>query len=768
MRYNKFLLSSKDSNLNINGGSLNGLSDFWKKPGLICRESFIDIILEEGSGLEGFEMEVRSAVRSSRPSSYLHLMMKNRIGSVITLIISLLIITLIALLSIHGSLTYDLFSSGNSSNILHFNGLYLYLTLSLVILLFLVVSPKIILGEYGSLFEWANSRFSTNARVIRRLSRELNFLLGVKGQDKRIRVWNPMVAGSDNWICTQLIPALSVLPCEVDLMIRTDERDLMLEVMKHNGSESLYSGQADTHPVDRDLLYPYDLLSVWEQECFHCLMFSSLHNLPDDWKGNSPEQYVYISMELAEQVYHYYGQKLSSGGSAHTTFEKFINRCVCDYNYMEMVTEKRVQNLILRDASLVGETDRSLMEAIGDIVRNNLGSISANISDPLALVILMGMIGTAHSLDTRKIDLVTAFIRNVKRLENFQLVGRYWPNISKEKRSEDGKFKLGLMQFIDVQTLSDLATCFVNSGMYTKALEVFDILENIYPARIAFERADLKDSLGEYKEALQIILKADRDWVESGIVEDKSLILQIYHLIAWVIVSGRFDDHKAEGYQYLAKTESILRKLPNAEGYLLYLTRHFNTTANYNEWEQDYQRAIENYDKALKLPGNILRKSSLLSNRGTAERFLGNKTDDPRAKRAHFEQSRSDVQQAVDMKKSIGEKNQLPGTTQNLAETFLELARIATSREEKVKALIAADDITSEGLEILEEIKSDKRRGRLLAKKYIAHYMLAEVGEASEKVRIREALDLWLQTEDKKSFDYREVMRLFPHFGIEL
>lgn len=767
MLNNKFVLKSNKSNITIKGGFLNQVANHDDILASGNQSASIDFFMEENTNLETFEEKLLTAIKKRSYYSYLLLRIKNRIGSVLTLIISLIIIALIALLSIHGSMTYDLFSGGDSSNIFDFNGLHLYLMLSLIILLFLIVSPKIILGEYKSLFDWANSRFSTNARITRKLIRELSLLHKVYGQDKEFNVWNPLVAGTDSWICAQLIHALSMLPFQVNLLIKTDEKDPLLETMKKYGSENLYTSQPIDEESAANMSFSFKLLSTWEKECLHCLMFSSIFNLPEEWKENGSESEISISIELAEQVYHLYGPKLSSTGSGQTTFEKFMNRCVFDYNYMSPAEDKRVQNLILLDNSLTEKIDYSLMEEIGDTVKNNISSISAHITDPLALVILMGLIGSDHAIDTRKIDLVTAFIRNVKRIENYQLISNYWKYISMEENPTDEKFKLGLLQFMDVQTLSELSTCFVNSGMYTNAQEVFDILENIYPAKIAIETADLKDSLGECREALHIIQKADKDWVESGIVEDKAIILQIYHLNSWVIVSGRFDDHKEEGYRYLEKTKSILRKLPSTESYLLFLTRHFNTMANYNEWEQEYELAIENYDKALKLPGNILRKSSLLSNRGTAERFLGNKTKNITAKRKHFLTSRSNIQQAVEMKKSIGEKNQLPGTTQNLAETLLELARITNDRKEQIKVLMDADQITTEGLDVLDEMRSEKRRGRLLAKKYIAHLMLGEIGEESKQDEIRKMFDEWQQKEDKESFDYREVMRLFDHFGIQ-
>jgi tetratricopeptide (TPR) repeat protein len=588
----------------------------------------------------------------------------------------------------------------------------------------------------------------------------------LSGKEKMIRIWNPLAADRDGWTSKQLLPALAYLSSEVSIMIRSDEKDAFLEALKEVEPDALFVRQPVEESEANADAFPFDLLSSWEKECMHCLIFGSSINLPKEWEIDDGNNDVIISKELAERVYQIYEPKLSSTSKANTTFEKFLNRCISDYAFLDVSEDQRAKKFILKEKSLREKLDQTLMEAISDTVKNNLATLSLNTTDPLALVILIGMAGSEHTLDTRKIDLVREFIRNVKRIENFSLISQYWKYISNNKDKDKGTLQMGLLQFMDVRTLNDLAACFVNSGMYDEAFEVYSILENIYPAKIAIEIADLKDSLGEYREALQILLKTDQEWVKSGVVEDRSLILELYLNISWVIVSGRFEERKKEGYEYLDKTENILRKLPNTENYLLFLTRFYNTKANYHEWEQHYDMAIENYQKALKLPGTILRKSSLLSNWGIAERLLGKNTKDVDTRRKHFQASRSNITQAVNMKKSIGEKNQIPGSSHNLSETLVELAGITEDKNEKRDILKEADQVTTYALEVLNELKSSKRRGRLLTEKYIAHHMLREMGEESSVDEIGVSLAGWFETEDKGSYDYRETTALLKRFGI--
>ena len=766
MSNKQFKFEFEHSNLTLIGGNISQIPDYSHTLSFDENTSSLHIVLEEGTSLEYFEAIIADSIKKKSKLSYLFFQLKNRIGSLFTVVVSLMIIIFLTLLAIHESLSYDLFSGSEGANIFSFNTIYFYLILSFVIVLFLVISPKIILGEFENLFDWASSRFSNHYRIIRRLEKGLLTMNKLNGENNVLNVWNPLVAGKDNWICEQLIPALLRLTMPVNIIIRIDEKNAFLEILKANDFDSYNLEHTTEISDDKKIKFPYRLLSSWEKECMHCLLFSSTKQLPDEWKANNSKQSIVISKELGEYVYHMYRSNFSSPDAESITFEKFIKRCVDDYGYIKPTSDKRTENFSLIQKTLTDELDPKLLEKIEDIVLNSLGTISADINDPMAFIILIGLTGADNALNSRKINLLSGFVKNVDRVENYQLMSSYWKYISSNETEVDDDFVLEPMQFMDVQTLTDLSMCFVNSGMYENAFEVYDILENIYPAKIAIEIADLKDSLGKYNEALEILLDTDEKWFRSGIVQDKGLILKLYINISWVIVSGRFENRRNDGYQYLEKTETILRKLPDTENYLLFLTQFYNTTANYHEWEENYTLAIENYEKALKLPGTILRKSSLLSNRGISERLIAKKCNNVTSRKEHLLTSCSNLRQAVNMKKSIGEKNQIPGASHNLAETLIELAGITNGKAEKVEVLKEADAVATHALEILDELNSQKRRGRLLAEKCITHKMFGELNEPSEEKKLKGLLDVWLQNEDKDSYDYREITRLLNQFGI--
>jgi tetratricopeptide (TPR) repeat protein len=765
MKGKYFKYKFENSNITLTGGTINQISAHLNTISCDNNSSLANIVLREDTGLEDFEIELAGSIKKKSKFSHLSFQIKNKIGSLFTVVISLIIVIFLTLLAIHESLSYDLFSGGNGSTIFSFNILYFYIFLSLVIILFLVISPKVILGEYENLFDWANARFSTHGRIVRRLVRGLVICYKPDRESAVLNIWNPLVAGNDSWLCQQLVPALISSSLPVNIIIKTDEKDAFLEVLKANDLEKYLDDEKPEHETNPDKIFPYHLLSTWEKECMHCLISCSTNQLPGSWKEKETNPDTTISVELAERAYYLYRNSFSSG-TGSTTFEKFMNRCIYDYGYMKPTIDQRTDNYILIDSNFINELDSVILEKVKDSIRNNIGSISSEIDDPLAFVILIGLTEGNNTLNTRTINLLSGFIKNVDRIENYQLMSSYWKFISPGETGANDNFSLKPLHFLDVQTLTDLSVCFVNSGMYDNAFEVYDILKSISPAKIEIEIADLYDSLGNYKKALEILLETDEKWFKSGFIQDIGLILKLYLNISWVIVNGRFKNRKNEGYQYLDKTDVILKKLPDAEKYLMYLTQFFNTKANYFEWDENYEAAIGNYEEALKLPGSILRKSSLLSNQGISERLLAKKSDDIVTKRKHLLTSCSNLQRAVNMKISIGEKNQIPGASHNLSETLIELAAITNNKTERFEILKEADFVTTRALDILDKLNSHKRRGRLLAEKYITHFMLRELGEPSNENALKKSLDNWLINEDKDSYDYREIMRLLEQFSL--
>ncbi len=768
MNYKSFSLENDRKNIKILGGRLNEIGSEFNNSQFILRDKCeLSLLFTEDVTEGDLETYFLETIKSESKFSYLKLYLHNHLGSILTILVSMLIVVFITLLSIHGSLTYDLFSGNEGVNIFRLPGLYIYLLLSLLILTMLYMSPKIIFGEYHNLLQWAESKLSSDVRIRKKLQRELRVLLNIHKDINQVNIYNPLINGIESWVAKQLLPVLSNSHTNIKMYINTDEKSGLLSIFQN---EAFKNVDADPIPQDTEqCIYPVSFLSKSEKECLNLIKYCSLLNLPDAW-NNEKKIDAYFSSELAVLLNEIYGDRIYSTKKGNViNIDKFINRCIHDYGYLNVESIYKKEKLIVNKEISNYINANKYLDGLNDNILSDIHIITKNISNPLSNLIILGFIGEEIGLGPKRLLLIEGLITNTIKDESYDLIGLYWDHFSKITFESKLSYPFSILQFLNVKLLNDLAVCFFNSGNYDHAREVYRILKNIYPAKAEMDIADMEDSRGFYAEALELLYHIEKEWIQSKIIENEGFKLVLYLNIAWVIVSGRFMDKMDEGYLYLNKVDSYLNKLPNIENHIMYKTRYYNTLANYEEWNEKYEEAIKNYEKALDLPGSILRKSSLLVNRGISERLLGKMPNKDAAERIkHFETSRTNISQGVNMKKSIGENNGLPGSYHNLAETLLNLASAMEKEEEKIRILNEANEVASSGLDLLNQLNSARRRGRLLTEKYIAIFLLKNHDQQKDIEKTRNELKKWIQNEETSSFDYREVQSLLSQFSVSI
>jgi len=764
MNYKSFSLENERRNIKIIGGRLNEIGSEFNNSQFILNKRELSLLFTEDVAEEELETYFLEKIKSKRKLSYLKLYLQNNLGSILTILVSILIVVFITLLSVHGSLTYDLFSGNEGINIFRLSGLYIYLLLSILILTMLYLSPKIIFGEYHNLLQWAESKLSSDVRIRKKLQRELKVLLNTYKDINQINIYNPLINGVESWVAKQFLPVIPTLNIKLKVYITTDEKSDSLSIFKDEVFENV---EDKRNPQFKELpVFPVHLLSISERECLSLIKYCSLLNLPDTWnKENQPD--AYFSHELAIILNEMYRDRIYTTKKGNViNIDKFINRCIHDYDYLNVESIYKKEKLIVNQEVSKYMNTNKYLEGLNDNILSDIHLINKNISNPLSNLIILGFIDEEIGLGPKRLLLIEGLIANTIKYESYDLLSLYWDHFSKITFESKLSYPFSILQFLNVKLLNDLAVCFFNSGNYDHAREVYQILKNIYPAKAEMDIADMEDSRGFYAEALELLYNIEKEWIQSEIIENDGFKLVLYLNIAWVIVSGRFVDKMDEGYSYLKKVDSYLNKLPNIENHIMYKTRYYNTLANYKEWNEAYAEAIENYEKALNLPGSILRKSSLLVNRGISERLLGKMPNKGRAEKIkHFETSRTNISQGVNMKKSIGENNGLPGSYHNLAETLLNLASAMEKEEEKIRILNEANEVANSGLDLLNQLNSARRRGRLLTEKYIAIYLLKDHDQQKDIEQTRKELKKWIKNEETDSFDYREVQSLLSQFS---
>ena len=77
--------------------------------------------------------------------------------------------------------------------------------------------------------------------------------------------------------------------------------------------------------------------------------------------------------------------------------------------------------------------------------------------------------------------------------------------------------------------------------------------------------------------------------------------VKFYQRKAWIIVSQRKKELKEEGLESLEKLKNIIFS-HNEDNAPLWLWHYYNIKANYEEWEENYDKAVNHYKKCLSIP----------------------------------------------------------------------------------------------------------------------------------------------------------------------
>ena len=759
----RFTLNFEGTGITAKGGYLKEISGHPVRPGFQISGNELHIHLTEEFTKKEFNRSVTTLVKGRSYLSFIKLKFISRLDAIMAFILSLSLVLLIILISIHGSLTYDLISGNDNTTILNFPGTWIFVIISLIILSMLYFFPKVIFGDYDNVLKGMLSAFSSGTRQKNRFRHQVNICLQTNRGVDRLILWNPLVQGKQGWIMQQLLPVLLSMNEKMVLQIKTDEKIFFIDLFKENG---IRLATVDYQGMERgDMVFPPQYLTSWEKQYLSFLAFCSTLNLPDHW-GNGNRTEHFVSWELAEVLFNNYKESIFNFTDDTIAIDRFIQRCIFDYCYL---SENEKKDLILHPSLDASWLSGSQVEMLRDHTTSVISSVSPGLKESLSYLILLGLLQEMDAFHPKKLQLLSLFIQATLESEGYHLMSDYWNDVSfiPEEDKEDKGYRFSLLQFFDIDTLQALSECLQNSGMYEKALEIYGFTGNIYPARAAIDRSAIIESLGKYREALAVLYETESKWIKSGIVNGENISLELYWNAAWVIVSGRLEDEKKNGYTFLEKMDGILNKLPDAGQYILYLARYYNTRANYEEWEERYKDAIESYEKALSLPGQYLQKSSLLVNMGISQRLLGHQKTGNREKTAMYRQSLDNIRKGVEMKIAIGEKNQIPSSRHNLAETALELAYVTEDETKRKEILTEAHENACLGLSMLKEIKSTKKMGRLLVERYLSEFLLNQLGEPADPGISEKELKEWMSEQDKESFDHREVSEMLRRFDRE-
>ena len=301
-------------------------------------------------------------------------------------------------------------------------------------------------------------------------------------------------------------------------------------------------------------------------------------------------------------------------------------------------------------------------------------------------------------------------------------------------------------------------------------------MKAIYPVDSGVGESNVLSQQGRYVEAVDKLIEMDRKWLGgklspdaeketfSGPSLDSITKIHLYISLTVIIVMNRVSQYKDTAKLSFEIMEQILASMQDGERDSYQMARYYNVLASYYEWEGEYGKALDTYDKGLKIPevGESL-VSSLLVNQGIAYRMIGKSKSKSEESIDYLEKGIQYNWEGVYAKQIIGNEDQLPVALHNLAETCIELAYRLQNKEEKIDAFQQTYQHSQLGLEINKRINSTKKRGQLLCERFLAVYWLnrLEAPLPASKAEVQQSLLDWVEEKaDSEDYDVEIVLDL--------
>jgi len=266
-------------------------------------------------------------------------------------------------------------------------------------------------------------------------------------------------------------------------------------------------------------------------------------------------------------------------------------------------------------------------------------------------------------------------------------------------------------------------------GNYAEALAVWRKLEAIDGRRARVRIARLSERGGDFAAAADGIGAAigdlERQPSAHAVGNAALLAVETYLEGAWIIVSAAAAGQQEECRRRLEQAERWLARVDQVADPLIYW-RYFNYLGLYHDWCRAYPEALAQHRRALAIPGvsdkwysgslvnlaYVQRKAALLRTGGQVA-----------AMAADLETAQTYAALAVDLKRRIGDEDELPVALHNLA--LAGLCRILAAPAENTEDALASHaaecaSVAREGLAILDRLGSNKKRFALLLELWLA------------------------------------------------
>jgi tetratricopeptide (TPR) repeat protein len=755
MREKGFLTYNKAYRVYIRGGQLWKIPSYKQSGGIIkfVRASKkLSIFLRPDSEFEEVQNGLYKITKSLNPVLYFLLWIRQRLPSLLLLIPIALTVTFIGFITVYGDLVINwAFLGENSMTVFGIPMNQAAIVTGIIATMIIYFFPVIFNGEQDDFIKALNERFSSRDQLRKRLAATTRFLKS-REHVGSVEVWNPDLSNEElDWVERSLIPALFDAGLEMTYYTRIDERHILENyingiVGKELIWEDLPAGQDDGNTPD---LITYEYLESWEKNMLAVYVFASTASLSDRWltlKGTENDGILNhaVSLRLVQILVTQFKRRLFSEKDLKRLIspELFASRCLNDYGILSPALDYNNDVWGLKKEIVEQELQKVKREMrfMSSFLQYELNEVKEFLDDPVAAIKLNEILEKSSIYDKDRLNAIRFFIKVTSKLEQYKIFKQYWHLII-ENPTDITEPNEEIYRIIGVEQLIELTTMFERAAMYKHALSALSYVETISPFKGKVGKARVLEREGKFDEAVTSMIGIRNDWksgklqltVESGI--DLNLD------IAWVIVSGRLEDYRTVGREACNEaSEALWNKFDTIRdsNRIFWL---LNVIANYEEWEKNPQGALNHYKKALRIPGvHQTKLSNLLVNKGIALRQMH-----------ALEESVLNIEKGVKMKLAIGDADQLPIALHNLAQTCIELAYATPEKATRIMYFSKANQHVVHGLQIQDQTGSIKKRGQLLAEKFISEFELAKLGEAMEadSAVSLQAVQDWLRNENE-------------------
>ncbi|MFK2821848.1 hypothetical protein ACH5BK_02575 [Arcobacter sp. YIC-80] len=575
----------------------------------------------------------------------------------------------------------------------------------IIFFLGLMMMPSILDGEGSEFKSILASWFNKDIKKLKRL--RLAFSLF----DKKIpiHIYNLDLVDKRHWVFRLLLKVLVKRFSNLNLYIRNDQIKTIEKRLKQLDvlNIEIIKEKRKNNTCDIDFL-----LSSKEQRLYSLMQLSSTNIVKR--KDNK----IFVSLELFEYCgRNFFENEKTTSSQLISGFQNFVNRSFDDFRFLTQ--EKSMQIYFTSQAKIKELEDEQ--RRLSYYLRNHIEECVNYFDNPISLLILYYYVRDVVLDEKRTIAILEKFILSVYKKQQYELIDEFWFQIAGQMFNplDINSFEMSNNSYyrkLSIASLNRLIFLFERNGHFEQALLLAKYLYEINPNKYSVSICSLYERTGQFDKAYNSLPKS----LNIGKNKKPSDIeVRYFQRKAWIVVSQRKDDIKQEGLDALQSLHELIFS-HNDDNEPLWLWHYYNIKANYEEWNENYLGAVNNYKKCLSIPAlGAFEYGATFVNMAIAYRFMY--LTDNTQNFDNIDKSIELGKLGVLLKESVGDRDEMPVVLHNQALNVLYKMNYSSIDEKALKEIVC---ITDDAINILDRTKSIKRLGMLLIENIISKQLL--------------------------------------------